>query len=187
MQEVRKAATSSQAYVNNQEEQNRLHKNSIMIRDSMFALSKRVDKLSAPINKETTDLEHNMQLTVDELENRNIGGAIAHQQYVMTHTNNMALMLNDVLANLMQQANQPKDGGGMGSCKKPGGKMPNPGAGKQLSDIITEQQQLGDAMQQMAKAGKKPGGKEGQKPGDKPGQKPGGGQGKDKGEGKGKG
>ena len=183
---VRRTPPTSQAYVKNQDEQNRLHNNSVMIRDSMFALSKRISKMSETINKETTDLEHNMQLTVDELENRNTGAAVAHQQYIMTHTNNLALMLNEVLANLMQMQSQPKDGGGSGSCSKPGGSNPKPGAGKQLSDIITEQQQLGDAMQQMQQGkGKKPGQKDGgQKPGgQKPGQGSGGGQGDGQGEG----
>ena len=185
MASVRKTATSSHIYVENQEEQNRLHRNSMMIRDSLFSLGKRVSKLSATINKETTDIEHNMQLTVNELEDRNTPAAISHQQYVMTHVNNLALNLNELLANLMQMQMPPQNGGGGGSCKKPGGQMPKPGEGSQLSDIITEQQQLGDAMQQMqAKQGKKPGGKDGdkqggdwKKPGGSKGNKPGSGAG----------
>jgi hypothetical protein len=200
MESVKHTSTSSQAYVTNQEEQNRLHHNSQMIRDSMFALSKRIDKLAPTINKETTDLEHYMQKSVDALENRNIGAASTHEQYVMTHTNNLALMLNETLANLMQmqqEGKKQKDGdGGDGSCKKPGGNKPGgtPGKGKkggkgpgqQLADIITEQKKLGDGMQQMQESqankagGKKPGQKDGQgkdgqgKPGQ--GQKPGSGQ-----------
>ena len=177
MSQVKHTSTSAQGYINNQEEQNRLHSVSYMIRDSLFALSKQVDKLPAlaklpvTINKNTTDLEHYMGQSVDALENRNINLAGVNQQYVMTNTNNLALMLNELLSNLMQM--QQEGPPGSGSCSKPGGKKPKPGAGQQLSDIITEQEKLGTAMQQMQKKGNKPGQKPGDKPGDKQGEKPG--------------
>ncbi len=166
MESVGHTSMSSQKYLTNQEEQNRLHKNSFMIRDSLFALSKRIPKLPVVVNKETTELEYNMKKAVEALENRNVGGAVTYQQYVMTHTNNLALMLNEILSNLMEMSNQSKPGGGA-SCSKPGktpgqGMKPNKGPGQQLSDIITEQKQLGESMQKMQK--------QGQKPGDKPGQ-----------------
>ena len=172
MDEVRHTVTYNQAYINNQERQNRLHSNSLMIRDSLFVLSKRIEKLPAVVNKETSELEYNMKKAVGELESRNVGGAIADQQYVMTHTNNLALMLNEILANLMQMQNEGKDDGSSGSCNMPGGKKPKKGPGQQMADIITEQQQLGNAMQQMQqsqgnkKGGKKPGQGEGQTPGE---------------------
>ena len=171
MASVRTTSKSSQAYVANQEEQNRLHYNSLMIRDSMFALSKRVKKMATTVNKETTELERNMQRSVDALEDRRTDLALADEQYVMTHTNNLALMLNEVLSNLMQAEGDAKKGGA-GSCSKPGGKKPQKGPGDQLSDIITEQSKLGDGMQKMQKEG-------GKKPGEKPGAqgKPGQGQG----------
>lgn len=172
MESVKHTSAASQAYIVNQETQNRLHGNSKMIRDSLFELGKRVEKLPVFINKETTSLEQNMKRAVDALENRNVSAAMTDQQYVMTHTNNLALMLNELLANLMQMQNQAKQPGGDGSCSKPGGMKPSSGPGKQLSDIITEQQQLGESMQKMGQKGQKPGGKEGQKSG--PGQ--GGGQ-----------
>lgn len=165
MKNVQQTSTSSQEYLTNQQEQNRLHSNSYMIRDSLFSLSKRLSKLSASVNKETTELEKNMKYSLDALENRRVGDAVTRQQYVMTRTNNLALMLNEMLSNLLQMQNQAEKNPGKGSCNNPGGKNPKPGPGKQLSDIITKQQQLGDAMQQMpgGKPGsKQQGGKEGQ-------------------------
>ena len=180
MESVRHTSPSMQAYIDNQETQNRLHSNSKMIRDSLFMLSKKLDKLPIDINKETTDLEQNMKRAVTALEDRNVGTAIAEQQYVMTHTNNLALTLNAVLSNLMQMqsaAKKPGESEGEGSCAKPGskpGQGSKPGKGKgpgsQLADIITQQQQLGDGMKKMM----------GDKPGDKPGGKSPGG---DKGQG----
>ncbi len=182
LESVGRTSMSSQAYLTNQEKQNRLHNNSFMIRDSLFALSKRVPKMPAIVNRETTELEYNMKKAVDALENRNQSGAVTYQQYVMTHTNNLALMLNGLLSNLMQQQNEGKQGGEGSSCPKPGqkpgpgkagkGKNPQDGPGSQLSDIITEQKQLGESMQKMQQqGGKKPGSKQGQKPGQgQPGQ-----------------
>ena len=165
MKQVRTVPVTSQLYLADQTEQNRLHGNSRMIRDSLFSLSKKVFKLATTVNKETTELESNMGQATNALEGRQVGMAITRQQYVMTHANNLALMLNELLSNLLQQQAKAKKGGS-GTCSKPGGSNPKPGgqgAGQQLSDIITGQQQLGDAMQQMQGAGKKPG--QGEKPG----------------------
>ena len=174
MAAVKVTPASSQLYVTNQEEQNKLHYNSLMIRDSMFALSKRIVKLATNINKETTELERNMQKSVDALEDRRADLALMDEQYVMTHTNNLALMLNEVLANLMQAEGDAKKGGSS-SCNMPGGKKPKKGPGDQLSDIISEQTKMGEGMQKMQKeGGKKPGGKQGQGQGNSSGQgKPG--------------
>ena len=166
MDKVRQTSPTTQAYLKNQQEQNRLHHNSFMIRDSLFALSKRLFKLAPTINRETTELEKNMQLSLSAIENRRINEAVTRQQYVMMRTNNLALMLNETLANLMaMQSQMMKDGEKQGSCEKPGGKKPKPGAGQQMMDIITQQQQLGDAMQQMKNAQEKRQGQQGEKPG----------------------
>jgi hypothetical protein len=135
-----------------------------MIRDSLYSLSKRIIKLAPTINKETAELEKYMKMATSSLESRNVGDALTRQQYVMTHTNNLALMLNEVLANLMQMQSQSQSqsSGQSGSCTKPGGGTPKPSPGQQLSDIITQQKGLSGTMQQPG-SGKKPG--EGKKPG----------------------
>ncbi len=161
MGEIRSVNLASQNYVAKQQEQKRLHENSKMIRDSLFEMSKDMFKIAATVNKETTELEKNMRYSVSSIESRRVGDAMTKQQYVMTHTNNLALMLNELLSNLMAMQSQAK-AGAEGSCEKPGGKKPKPGPGQQLSDVITKQKTLGDAMQQMQDARKKRGeGKEG--------------------------
>ncbi|MGC4057899.1 MAG: hypothetical protein QM743_07225 [Chitinophagaceae bacterium] len=163
---VRTTNTGDAAYLANVRKQNVLHTNSLTIRDSLFSLSKKLFKLSASINKETNELEKNMRLSLSGLEQRNVVQAATRQQYVMTHANNLALMLNEILSNLLQQQNQNQNkGGGSGSCSKPGGSNPKPGAGKQLKDIISKQQGLGKKMNEAGKqpqqgsSGKKPDGK----------------------------
>ncbi len=166
---VRQTLPSTVQYLKNQEEQNRLHTVSYMIRDSLAALAKKIPKLPVNINKMTTDLEGALQRSVDALEERNKPLALTNGQYVMTYTNDLALILNELLANLMQMPNSGSgEGMGMGKGKKPGGKQ---GKGGPLGDIITEQQNLGNAMQQLAnKMGRKPGNKPGSNPGNSQGE-----------------
>jgi hypothetical protein len=150
MKKVQTTSAASANYLVNQKEQNRLHNNSRMIRDSLYILSKRIFQLAPTVNKETTELERNMAASSENIEARRIGDVITRQQYVMTHTNNLALMLNELLSNLMSQQAQAQ--GAAGQCSNPGGQKPQNGAGGQLGDVITQQKKLGDAMQQMKDA-----------------------------------
>lgn len=165
MKKVQQTSPASPGFLENQKEQVRLHSNSQMIRDSLFVLSKRAFKLAATVNKETTELEKNMQYAKEHIEARRIGDAVTRQQYVMTGTNNLALMLNEMLSNLMQMQSQAMKSQQSGNCQKPGGGNPKPGAGQQLSDIISQQEKMGDAMQQMQNAKQKREGQQGGKQG----------------------
>lgn len=151
MNKAKVTPVTTQGHVVNQQEQKRLHGNSRMIRDSLFELSKKSAKLSAQVNKETTQLERNMSAATENLGNRRISDALISQQYAMTHTNNLALMLNEMLSNLMQAQSQAQSQN-KGQCNNPGGMTPKQGSGKQMSDIITKQKELGNAMQQMQNA-----------------------------------
>ncbi len=123
-------------------------------------------------------MEQNIQNTIAALENRNVNEASVRQQYAMTHANNLALLLNELLENLIQQQSQSSSPGS-GSCSKPGGMNPKPGkgAGQMMKDIITGQEQLGKGMQQGQ--GKQEGGKPGSGQGKQGGQSGEGGQGGD--------
>lgn len=171
---TKQTSTASPEYLSNISEQSRQYAASHIIRDSLYELSKRIFQLSATVNKETAGLESSLFNATTALNDRQIGQAAQAQQYAMTHTNNLALMLNELLSNLMMQQSQAMQQGKSGSCSKPGGGKPSakPGQGSsgagQLSDIISGQQQLGNAMQQAAqtaarrKGGQKPGGEQGE-------------------------
>ena len=190
---VKATAISDPNYVQHIKTQQKLKQDSKMIADSLFVLSKRLAMLSSTVNREIDGINRHMESGILLLEQRNIPQASVDQQYVMTGANNLALMLNEVLQQLMdQQAEQKKkEGESNGSCNKPGGKpskKSGKGMGMQLGDVISKQEQLGNAMKQlkdkMAKKGNKPGDKPGDKPGEKPGDKPGDKPGKDGKEGK---
>ncbi len=164
MKKVKQTPVSSPGYIANTQEQHRLAGNARMIKDSLFVLSKRLFELAATVNKETSDLESNIKSTTNSLENRRVSEAVTRQQYAMTSANNLALLLNEMLSNLMQMQAQAMQQQGEGSCSKPGSGKPKPGKngkpspGDMMKDIISGQQQMGKGMQQMQ-------GKEGQKPG----------------------
>lgn len=157
---VKSTPTNSPLFLANLEKQNNLHANSFIIRDSLFSLSKKLIKLSATVNKETNQLEKNMRSAIASLEQRQIPDAATRQQYVMTHANNLALILNEILSNLMEEQSNGQKNPSSGQCNKPGGKNPKPGAGKQLSDIIGKQKGLGEGMMK-SRDGKPKSGEEG--------------------------
>jgi len=185
MDVVKKTRFTDPKHLKNIQKQHKLSDDSKMIADSLFALSKRVFTISSTVNKEIAEINAKMENSIRNLESKNIRGAGVNQQYVMTGTNNLALMLNELLQQLQAQQAQAQAQQGSGSCSKPGnkpGKKPGKGKGQgigmQLSDVISKQQQLGKAMEQMLSKmnGKKPGDKKGE---GKDGKKPGGKKGKE--------
>ncbi len=158
MNKVKRTSPASPVYIENTREQKQLSANARMIRDSLFVLSKRIYQLAATINKETVDLSTSIDQTIQALEGRNIPQAVTRQQYAMTSANNLALLLNETLANLMQMQAQAMMSGS-GSCSAPGQPKSGQGkpssAGQMMKDIISGQQQMGKGLEKMQ--GLKPG------------------------------
>src|SRR5690606_32289673 len=170
-----KTSANSPQYLALTKEQNRLKNNTEMIKDSLFSLSKRIFKIAATINKETTDLDNAIEKAIRGLEARNYNEFLSRQQYAMTAANNLALLLNELLANLIQEQSGSGSGSGSGSKSKGKGQGQGKGEGKgsgsgMMKDIITGQQEMGKGMQEL-----KQGGQQGQ--GQQSGQQPGGQQG----------
>lgn len=134
-----------------------------MVEDSLMALAKRQTKIAPFIDKELKDIRSNFSLITDEIGEHNRRSLQTHQQYVMTSYNNLALMLNESLQAMQQQAQQQKPGSG--SCDNPGGAGKKPSSSGEMSpgdmkDMLKKQ------LEQMKK-GPNPGGKQ---PGEKEGQ-----------------
>ena len=152
--------------------------NAKIIEDSLLALSKRVPEISSFINKEVTKLNDNLEKSVSGFGVRNFMEIRTRQQYAMTHANNLAVMLSEVLNQMQQQNQQAKSKQG----KKGKGK-PKPGQGQgnkplSMSQIKKMQEELNKQLREgMNKQGEqgKPKEQGGQKPGgEKQGQQPGG-------------
>jgi len=167
MEKYRVMDRKNPEYVAITQYQKKLKDDAEMIEDSLFALSKRVVQLASTINKEIAAINSNMKKTIVFMADRQIPLAVSRQQYVMTSINNLALLFDEALQQMQQQAQQKP---GKGSCSKPGGDgQPKPGMGSIKKMQQSLQKQL-EAMKKAMEKGKSPGGKN-------PGQKPGKGEG----------
>jgi hypothetical protein len=180
MNQLSKIRTDNPQYLKITQTQKKLQDDSKIIEDSLLAISKRQPMISATVNREISAIHLNMGKSISELAERMQSNAKMRMQYSMTSINNLALLLNESLEQMQQQAKQGKPGSG--SCKKPGkGQKPSPGSkpgdGKPSIESLKQmQQRLNQQLSELKKQleqqqGNKQGG---QKPGDKQGQKPGG-------------
>lgn len=160
-------------YVSLGKEQRKLKDDAKIIEDSLFALSKRVAQIRATVNHEISEINHNMEKAIDDMADRQTSNAVGRQQFVMTSTNNLALLLDDALQQMQKQQASKMPGSGM--CQKPGQGKPSPAS---LPSLKSLQDQLGKQLDQLKKQGSK--GDKGKKPGGKAGDTkiPGGKQGK---------
>lgn len=156
MQQYKSVSLQSPEYVKLTQQQQRIKEDTKMIEDSLFALSKRVVQLESTINKEISSINNNMDKTIALMADRLKPLAASRQQYVMTSINNLALLFDESLQQMQQQAQQKQ---GNGSCNKPGAQgKPKPGFGS----MKKMQEQLNKQLKELEKAlneGKKPGGK----------------------------
>ena len=131
------------------------------VSDSLLALAARQPKIAQFVDKELGSIRANHELVVEDIDERRLDDRAAHQQYVMTSYNNLALMLNESLEQMQQQMKSMMPGSG--SCDKPGGSgAPKSGEGSKPGDM---KEMLKQQLEQMKK-GMNPGGKE---PGEQPG------------------
>ncbi len=105
------------------------------IDDSLFALAVNNPMITETIASKLTDIEFDINKSLERLAENQIPQGTSSQQYVMTGTNELALMLSDVLGNMQEMAN-PSMGQGQGRQKM------------QLPDIIMTQEELSKKMEE---------------------------------------
>lgn len=169
MKELSGIKTSDPAFYKINRKQIKLKDDSKMIEDSLLTLSKRNPQIESVVNREINAINMNMGKAIDEIkesQSRSYDGknhkqeALSRQQFTMTSINNLALMLNEVLAQM--QADAKKQGKpGSGSCKKPGGKGSKPSA----ATMRKMQEQLNEQIKKLKESMQKGGNKPGSKPG----------------------
>jgi hypothetical protein len=133
--------------------QRKLKDDSKMVEDSLFALSKRVPQISAAVNHEINLVNENMDKAIGLMPDREIPKIATSQQFAMTSFNNLALMLDEALKQMQNQASCNKPG--KGNCEKPGGngKKPSPS----MSQLKKQQEALSKQLQDLKKQGKNQG------------------------------
>ena len=132
-------------YVRHGQLQRKLKDDAEMVKDSLFALSKRVPQLQSIVNREISLVNLHMGQALDGFTDRETNLITSNQQYVMTSFNNLALLLDEVLQQMQSESSCNKPG--TGNCEKPGGSgsKPSPSA-KQIKGM---QQSLSKQLERM--------------------------------------
>ncbi|MFZ9848405.1 MAG: hypothetical protein ACO3EE_09685 [Flavobacteriales bacterium] len=154
MNQFKQTTIKDPNYVQLVKRQNELKSDAKIIEDSLFALSKRQVQLSSVVNKEIGAINQNLKESIQFLGERQTHLANEKQRYVMTSVNNLALMLDESLQQMQNQAAQKKFGNQ--KCNKPGSGPPD------ISDLKKLQEQLNKQLKEM-KDGQDEGGKSGNK------------------------
>jgi hypothetical protein len=108
------------------------------VSDSLRSLAREVPQMDIEIQRRTGEALREMGQSVAELADRRVPQAAGHQKASMTHLNDLALLLSD----LMDQMQNPSSGSGQGSPSMQ--QMM-----QQLQQMSGQQQQLNQQLQQM--------------------------------------
>ncbi len=139
MLETRQANVNDPSYPDLIREQRKIESDMEMINDSLIALSKRQIAIQPFVTREVAEINHQMREAIDHMINRRRHHSSSRQQYVMTHINNLALLLNESLQNIQQQMAM---GEGMGDETAPG-------EGQSFQNLREMQEQLNQMLEQM--------------------------------------
>ncbi|MDA3820918.1 MAG: hypothetical protein PF590_10720, partial [Candidatus Delongbacteria bacterium] len=139
-------------------EQGKLQRSFDIINDSLTALSSRVPQIGNIVRDEQKSIRNELEKIMKNIDNNRLYKVRTSQQMVMTHANNVALLLSEALDQMQQQMNSM--GSCSGSCQKPGQGKPKMGEMRKRQQNLKKQLQ---EMLDMMKQGQKPGGKQGQK------------------------
>ena len=139
---MKNTPVNSPEFINIVQAQNEIKRNSLIVEDSLFALSKRVVQIEPSINKEITAIKLNLEKTTKELEERKKNIVAEKQQFVMTSVNNLALLLSEILEQ-MQKEMPPSDCNTPKNCNKP-----NPSNNPSMSDLKKAQEKLKKKMEE---------------------------------------
>ena len=169
-------------FVESAQVQKNIKDNAKIIEDSLLALSKKVVEIKSFVNREISKLNDNLDKSVQAFGSRNFGEIRSRQQYSMTHANNLAVMLSEILQNMQEKQSEskagksgkkPKPGKGSGSGQGKGKGSGGKGNKCSFGQMKKMQEELNKQLREgMNKNGTSPDDKDGKgdKPGDKNGQ-----------------
>ena len=140
-------------YSSKLKKQSVLRENFIHIDDSLYALALRQPKISDEVTSKLTDIEFNIDKSLERLSENQVIQGTANQQYAVTGSNDLAYFLSKAL-DQMQNSMSASGKGNSGDSR-----------GFQLPDIIKKQGELNEQMKDGTKKGEKKGEKQGQQQG----------------------
>jgi hypothetical protein len=104
-------------------DQKKLFNDFSVIKDSLYALSRREPSINTVVNKEIVSIENQFRNTDKQLTEGRIQQGKMHQQMILTSVNNLALFMSEAIKNMQQQMANSMPGNQ--NCQKPGNN-PNP-------------------------------------------------------------
>lgn len=159
MQDFREISYGNPIYGKKLNVQNELKLNFEHIDDSLFALSLRQPLLGDQINSTLTEVQFNIEKSLERLGQGTSDQGIGNQRYTITGANDLAVLLDELLTNMQMQMQMSMGSGSGKGMPSPGQKG---GEGFQLPDIIEKQESLNEKMKEGMEKGKKSGDGEGE-------------------------
>ena len=136
--------------------QHDLKQNFQQVDDSLFALALRNPMIGNTVNEHISEAHYNIEKSLENFAENRFSKATANQQYTVTSTNDLAVLLADALKTMQMQMQMQMSGAGSGQGKQ------GQGPGFQLPDIIQKQESLNQQMQEGMQPGKGQKGQQGE-------------------------
>ena len=138
MTDFRKVHQSDPRFLDLSQKQLKIKDNAKVIQDSLISLAKDDFRIQSMVTRKVDEMNQYLDESSVAIKERKKGEAIGKQQYVMTSMNDLALMLDDVMSQMMNSM-------GMGNGQPQNMRVPS------LSEL---QQQLGEKINELKKSGK---------------------------------
>ena len=101
MVNFRKVHQSDPRFLELSQKQLKIKDDAQVIQDSLISLSKEDFRIQAVVTRKVSEMNQYMDESVEAIKERKKGEAIGKQQFVMTTINDLALMLDDVMSQMM--------------------------------------------------------------------------------------
>ncbi len=138
MDKFREVNQSDPRFIELSQAQLKIKEDALVIQDSLISLSKQDFRIQSIVTRKVDEMNRYFDESVEAMKERKKGDALSGQQFAMATVNDLALMLDDVLSQMMNA---------MGS----GGGQPQNVRSPSMSEL---QQQLSDKIEQLKKSGK---------------------------------
>lgn len=138
MIDFRKVHQSDPRFLELSQKQLKIKDDAKVIQDSLISLSKEDFRIQSVVTRKVDEMNNYLDQSVEAIKERKKGEAIGKQQFSMTTINDLALMLDDVMSQMMNAM-------GMGGGKPQNNRVPS------LSEL---QQQLGEKINELKRSGK---------------------------------
>ncbi len=138
MNDFRAVQQSDPRFLELSQQQLKIKDDAKVIQDSLISLSKEDFRIQSIVTRKVDEMNQYLDETVEAIKERNKAEAVGKQQFSMTTINDLALMLDDVMSQMM-------DAMGKGGGQPQNSRVPS------MSEL---QQQLGEKINELKKSGK---------------------------------